>query len=66
MKIVAVAMRDLLTRIATGVGIEGAFLLAGGTFLAVWSYYAVDPYAPWAVVGALCVLAWLALTTRRA
>ena len=65
MRTAAIALRDLLARIAAWFGIEGAFLVLGGVFLSVWAYYAVDNYAPWAIIGGLFVLAWLALTTRR-
>ena len=65
MRLAALALRDLIARIGGWFGIEGAFLVVGAICLAIWSYFALAPYAPWAVVGALCVVAWLALTLRR-
>jgi len=64
-KIAAQAIRDLLLRIAGWFGVEGAFLLLGASCLSVWAYLVINPAAPWAVVGILAVVAWLALTLRR-
>lgn len=66
MKRAAVAIGDMLRRIGSAFGIEGAWLAAGTVLLSVGAYLAVSPIAPWFVVGGLCVVAWLALTTRRA
>jgi len=64
-KLAAVALRDLARRIAAWFGTEGAFLLIGAALISVWAYYVIDPYAPYLVIGVLCVVAWLALTLRR-
>jgi len=66
MRDVAVALRQLLDRIAGWFGVEGAWLIAGAVFLSIGSYLAIHPAAPWFVIGGLCVAAWLALTMRRA
>lgn len=64
MKVVALALRDLAARIGGWFGVEGAFLVAGAVLLSVWAYH-LDPNAPWAIVGGLCIAAWLALIVRR-
>ena len=66
MKDVAVAIASLLRRIADWFGVEGAWLIAGAVFLSIYAYQTIGHSAPWAVLGGLCVLAWLALTLRRA
>lgn len=65
MKLAALAIRDLVARIGGWFGIEGGFLVVGAVALSVWAFHVIDPYAPWAVVGILAVIAWLALTLRR-
>lgn len=60
MKRAAVAVRSLVGRILSSVGIEGAFLLVGTACLAVGSSY-IAPYAPLLVVGFMAILAGVAL-----
>ena len=60
MKRAAFALRSLSTAVVSGVGLEGAFLLAGTVLLAVASSY-LSPAGPLVVVGGMCVLAGLAL-----
>lgn len=60
MKRAAAALRTMLAAVVGGVGLEGAFLATGAGCLAVWaSYY--GPGWPWFVVGAMSVLAGIAL-----
>lgn len=54
------ALRRLLSRLASAVGLEGLFLVAGTALLATASSY-VSPAGPFAVVGFMCVLAGVAL-----
>jgi len=65
MRDAAVAIGQLIRRIAGWFGIEGAWLIAGAVFLSVWSYLRIDHTAPWAVLGVLSTVAWFALTLRR-
>lgn len=60
MKAAAVALRGLASRIASAVGIEGAFLLAGTVLLAIGSSYIVS-FGPWIVAGSMCILAGISL-----
>lgn len=60
MKRAAVALRRLVLSLARVVGIEGAFLLVGTALLAAFASY-LHPAGPLFVVGAMCVLAGLAL-----
>ncbi len=60
MKRTAGALRLLVVAVARGVGLEGAFLLAGTALLAAAASY-VSPVGPLVVVGTMCVLAGLAL-----
>ena len=64
MKRAASAIGSMLTRIVLGVGLEGAFLLAGTALLAAGSSF-VSPAGPWIVVGAACTIAGIALTLPR-
>lgn len=60
MKRAAVALRHLLATVANAIGLEGAFLLVGTALLAAGASY-LHPAGPLLVVGAMCVLAGLAL-----
>lgn len=60
MKRAALALRELLARIASAVGIEGTFLAIGTALLAVAST-TLSPVGPLVVVGSMCILAGLAL-----
>jgi 1,4-dihydroxy-2-naphthoate octaprenyltransferase len=60
MKRAALAIRRLIGSVASAIGLEGAFLLAGTALLAVAAGYAA-PWGPWLVVGTACVLAGIAL-----
>lgn len=60
MKRAAVALRSLLGSVARAVGIEGVFLTIGTCALAVASSY-ISAAGPWFVVGAVSLLAGLAL-----
>lgn len=60
MKRAAAAIRVLASRLADTVGVEGAFLLAGTGALAVASSY-ISAAGPWFVVGAISLLAGVAL-----
>ena len=64
MKRAAVALRGLTLSIASSVGIEGMFLIAGTCALAVASSY-ISAAGPWFVVGAVSLLAGLALALPR-
>lgn len=64
MKRAAVALRGLLFSVAAGVGLEGIFLIAGTCALAVASSY-ISAAGPWFVVGAVSLLAGLALALPR-
>ena len=55
------ALAALTARIARGLGIEGAFLLAGTTLLAIGASY-LGPAWPWIVTGAVALLIGLALS----
>ena len=67
MKRAAVALRSLLTAAASGLGLEGAFLVAGTVLLATGAAY-IHPAGPWLVTGGIAALLGLALavTPRRA
>jgi hypothetical protein len=56
----AVSLRRFALAIATAIGLEGAFLLAGTVLLAVAASY-VAPAGPFVVVGVMCILAGIAL-----
>lgn len=66
MKRAAAAIRRLFGAVTNGIGIEGAFLIAGTCSLAVASSY-ISAAGPWFVVGAVSLLAGiaLALPTRK-
>lgn len=66
MRDAAISIAALLRRIAGWFGVEGGWLIAGAVLLSIGAYLRFDPTAPWFVFGGLCVLAWLALTLRRA
>lgn len=54
------ALSALVLSIASAVGLEGAFLVAGTALLAVGASF-FNPAAPYLVVGGMCVLIGLAL-----
>jgi hypothetical protein len=56
----AAAIRRLVLSVSNGIGIEGLFLLAGTCALAVASSY-ISAAGPWFVVGAVSLLAGIAL-----
>lgn len=56
----AVALRSLLTRIASALGLEGGFLLVGTALLAVFASY-LHPAGALAVVGVMCIVIGIAL-----
>lgn len=60
MKRAAVSIGRFVSLVAGGVGLEGAFLVAGTALLAVGSTFIV-PYGPWFVVGGMAILAGIAL-----
>lgn len=60
MKQAALALQAIVARLFASVGLEGAFLLAGTALLAIGSGY-LSPAGPLFVIGAMCVLAGLAL-----
>lgn len=64
MKRAAIALRDLVGKLASAIGLEGSFLGAGTALLAVGSTY-VNPAGPWFVVGGACLLAGIALALPR-
>lgn len=60
MKRAATAISILAARFAAAVGLEGTFLVTGTVLLSIASTY-VSPAGPLVVVGAMCILAGLAL-----
>ena len=60
MKTIAVSLFGLLSRIGASVGLEGTFLLIGTTCLSVFAW-SITPYGPWLVIGAMSILAGIAL-----
>lgn len=64
MKRATVALRSLLVAMASGIGLEGAFLIAGVIALSVF-VSAFHPLAPFGVVGVVCSLLGLALAQPR-
>jgi hypothetical protein len=56
----AVAVRSLVSAIAAGIGLEGAFLVAGTGLLAYGSSF-VWPFGPYLVVGIMCIIAGISL-----
>ena len=60
MKRAAVSIRGLTARVASSIGLEGAFLLAGTVLLAIGASY-IAPFGPWIVAGSLCILAGIGL-----
>lgn len=60
MRRTAAAIRSVILSIASSVGLEGAFLLAGTVLLAVAASY-VSPIGPLVIIGSMCILAGLAL-----
>lgn len=64
MKRAAAALAALASQIASGVGLEGTFLIIGTTLLAIGSSL-IHPAGPWIVVGAVCLLVTFALAQPR-
>ena len=58
------ALRDLIVAIARGVGLEGAFLIAGTAALSVGASF-IHPAGPWLVSGGVAVLIGIALALPR-
>lgn len=64
MKRAAVALAGLVSTIAGGIGLEGAFLATGTALVAVGSSY-FSAAGPWIVVGAVVLLTGFALALPR-
>jgi hypothetical protein len=61
MKRAAQAVNALVVRIASAIGLEGAFFVIGTALLAAGSSF-IHPAGPLFVIGAACVLVSVALT----
>lgn len=57
---VVYALRSLLARVFAAMGLEGAFLIVGTTLMAIGASF-LSPAGPFFVVGAVCILAGLAI-----